>query len=254
MLKIVSRIERRVPGRADRGERGAVLDEAPLAAVPPDEVRNVVDVGVRAGGDRAQADRGQRRERGDAARVAAVLGEERERGGRAGLDGFFEDVRREPVDHDQDQLLSSVTSRARACAGPRSGAAARRRARWASAGSGYRLEVAEERNQGEPAKATAAARKMTALPLLVPPRFERPRSQPGRDERARARRRPRRRSPRASRRSASRPRNPPPRRRARPRATSARRGAKSPQRSSPTAIPRPSERPMRYHSHIPPGV
>ena len=45
MLKIVSTSERRVPGRDDGAERRAVLDEPPLLAVEPDEVRDVVDVG-----------------------------------------------------------------------------------------------------------------------------------------------------------------------------------------------------------------
>ena len=66
MLKTVSRSERRVPAARIGAERGAVLDEPLLAAVVPDEVRDLVHVGVRAGRDRREADGRQRREGRDA--------------------------------------------------------------------------------------------------------------------------------------------------------------------------------------------
>ena len=108
LVHVVDRVEERPAraGGADGRERGAVLDQPPLAAVVPDQVRNVVHVRVRAGRDRRQADRRERRERRDPAAVAAVRGEERERRGAAGLDRVLEDRGGEPVDHDEDQLLA----------------------------------------------------------------------------------------------------------------------------------------------------
>ncbi len=108
LVHVEDRVEDRAPraGRADRGERGAVLDDALLAAVVPDEMGDVVHVRVRAGCDRRQADRSQRRESGDAAAVTAVRGQEGERGRRSGFDRVLEDVGREAVDDDEDQLLA----------------------------------------------------------------------------------------------------------------------------------------------------
>ncbi len=57
------------PGRAHRGERRAVLDEALLLAVPPDEVRDPVHVGVR------------RRSRSRPGTPASATGRSRPRGG-----------------------------------------------------------------------------------------------------------------------------------------------------------------------------
>ena len=60
-------------GRADRCERRAVLHDAALTAVVPDEVRDPVHVGVGAGGDRREADRasatGTSRRRGRSCRA-----------------------------------------------------------------------------------------------------------------------------------------------------------------------------------------
>src|SRR4029079_7460937 len=95
------RAEARRPRGGGGGGGGAVLDDPLLLAVVPDEVRNVVHVRVRAGDDRREADRGQRRERRDAAAVAAVRREEGERRSSAGLDRLFEDVRRQAVDDDE---------------------------------------------------------------------------------------------------------------------------------------------------------
>ena len=89
-----------------RGERGAVLDEALLVAVPPDEVRDAVDVAVAAGRDRREADRRQRRERRDGAAVAAVVEQEPERR----RVGRLEHRRRQPVDDDQDDRLRRTAS------------------------------------------------------------------------------------------------------------------------------------------------
>ena len=61
LVHVEDRVEDR-PARAggpDRRERRAVLDQPPLAAVVPDEMRDVVHVGVRPGGDRREADRCQ---------------------------------------------------------------------------------------------------------------------------------------------------------------------------------------------------
>src|SRR5205807_272216 len=76
------RVEDRAPraGRPQRREGRPVLDDPPLAAVVPDEVRDVVDVGMRPRHDRREADRRQRGERRGRVAVLAVLGEEAERG------------------------------------------------------------------------------------------------------------------------------------------------------------------------------
>ena len=53
-VQAVDRVDQRLPRprRANRAERRAVLDEPLLAPVVPDEVRDLVDVGVRAGRER----------------------------------------------------------------------------------------------------------------------------------------------------------------------------------------------------------
>ena len=106
-VQAVDRVDQRSPrsGRAHGAERGAVLDDPPLAAVIPDEVRDLVHVRMRAGGERREADRRQRGESGDGATVAPVLGEQRERRGGLAAERLLEHRRRQPVDHDQDELL-----------------------------------------------------------------------------------------------------------------------------------------------------
>ena len=84
-------------------------------AMPPDEVRDVVDVRVRAGRDRRQADGRQRRERRDAPggtspRRRARKASARERS----PDRVLERRRRQAVDDDQDRL--ALTSQA--CGAP----------------------------------------------------------------------------------------------------------------------------------------
>ena len=61
VVHVVDRVRERLrePGCAYRGERRAVLDDATLLAVPPDEMRNVVDIGSCARRDRRQAHRRQ---------------------------------------------------------------------------------------------------------------------------------------------------------------------------------------------------
>ena len=107
LVHVEDRVEKGLAraGRANRRERGPVLDDPALAAVVPDEMRNPVDVGVGAGRDRRQADRRQRGKRRDPAPVIAVLGEELQRGRPVVLSRTLEGGRGEAVDHDQDQLL-----------------------------------------------------------------------------------------------------------------------------------------------------
>ena len=109
-------------GRAHRAERRAVLDDPLLTAMPPDEVRDLVHVGMRSRGDRREADRRQRREGRRRAPVGAVLGEEPDRG----RVGCFEHRRRQAVDdHEDDGLQSRERTRSPAW---RSGDRRRRRA------------------------------------------------------------------------------------------------------------------------------
>ena len=145
------------PDGAERGERGAVLDEALLLPVPPDEVRDPVDVGVRSGRDRGEAHRRQRREGRDRAAVAAVVEQEAERR----RVGRLEHRRRQAVDHDQDDRLRaprSVTgegAQARVllgCAAPRP---------QADAGQEDRLDVPEDRDEREPGREERARRART---------------------------------------------------------------------------------------------
>ena len=95
----------RGPGRANGTERGAVLDEPALAAMEPDEVWNPVHVRVRAGRERGEADRRQRREGRHRTAIAAVVHQEAERRDRLPLDRVLQHPRREAVDDDQDELL-----------------------------------------------------------------------------------------------------------------------------------------------------
>ncbi len=96
----------RHPRGAQRGERGAVLDDATLLPMPPDEVRDVVDVGSRAGRDRREADGRERREDRRRTAIGARLGEARKRRSAAALDSALERGGRHPVDHDEDELLA----------------------------------------------------------------------------------------------------------------------------------------------------
>ena len=97
----------RHPRGAQRRERRAVLDDAALLAVPPDEMRDVMHVGPGAGHDRREADRREGREDGRRAAVRALLGEERERRCAAAVDGALERRGRHAVDDDQDELLGA---------------------------------------------------------------------------------------------------------------------------------------------------
>src|SRR5215472_3555904 len=69
----------REPGRAEGAEGRAVLDEAVLVAVPPDEMRDLVHVGKRAGRDRGEAYGCERGEDGRGTAVLALVGEEAQR-------------------------------------------------------------------------------------------------------------------------------------------------------------------------------
>ena len=96
----------RHPGCTERRERRPVLHDPLLAAVVPDEMRDVVDVRMSAGRKRRETHRRQRGERRDRALVASVLGEERQRRRALVADGRFEDRRRQAVDDDEDHLFS----------------------------------------------------------------------------------------------------------------------------------------------------
>ena len=167
MSRIVSRSEREKPGGHDRGEGGAVLDEPPLAAVVPDEVRDLVDVRVRARRDRGEADGRQRREHRGAAPVRPVLREEPQR--RELVERALEEPGREPVDHDQRELVRHHISRARGSAAPgtgrRPGGAAAPRAPAASRPRRSRRSGRGRARRGRPANATRKA-----VAPRVPPR------------------------------------------------------------------------------------
>ena len=106
MSKIASRIERRVPAARMAAERRAVLDHTPLAPVVPDEVRDPVDVGLRARRDRREAHRGQRRERARCRGRSSRARRGRPARGSSPFDRVLEDPGREAVDDDEDQLLA----------------------------------------------------------------------------------------------------------------------------------------------------
>ena len=103
-VHVDERVAQRVPdpGGTDGLERAPVLDDPPLVAVEPDEVRNLVHVAVGAGGDRGEADRSQRGEDRRRPPVLALGGEGGERRRVAGADRPFEHRRRQPVDENQD--------------------------------------------------------------------------------------------------------------------------------------------------------
>ena len=100
------RVTDRAPGSRSphRAEGRAVLDQASLPAVVPDEMRDLVDVRMCPGRERGHADGSQRRKGRHRARIAPGRVELRERRCRPPLDGLLEDLRSEPVDDDEDQL------------------------------------------------------------------------------------------------------------------------------------------------------
>jgi hypothetical protein len=108
LVQVVDRVGERLgdAGRSHRCERRSVFDDAPLAPMPPDEVRDVVHVGTGPRRDRRQAHRRQRREDRRRAVIVAVLGKERERRRPSAGDGALESGGRQPVHDDQDELLS----------------------------------------------------------------------------------------------------------------------------------------------------
>ena len=89
---------------ARRAKRGAVLDEPPFPAVPPDEVRDLVDVRVAARRDGGEAYGGERGEDGHGAAAPALRGDGADRRQGAALERRLEHGRREPVDDDENQL------------------------------------------------------------------------------------------------------------------------------------------------------
>ncbi len=91
-------------GGACGAERRAVLHEAALAAVPPHEVGDLVDVRMRPRRDRGEADGGQGGERRRRAPEASPPGQRRQRRQRAVGERRLEHLRREPVDDDEDEL------------------------------------------------------------------------------------------------------------------------------------------------------
>ncbi len=186
----VSRSDRVDAGGADRAERRSVLDEALLLAVPPDEVRDLVDVAVGAGRDRREADRRQRRERRRGARVRPVLEQEADRRRVGGL----EHRRRQAVDHDQDDRLrpSSVAGE-RAEPGVAVGCAAAQAQRRAAAPRAPRGSRAPARTR---ARHRRARRARAVRP--VPPRCRRAAARRRRAAPSRTRRRLRRRARRAA--------------------------------------------------------
>ena len=101
---------KRVPERASQTRRAggaegrAVLDEPLLAAVPPDEVRDLVDVGMGSGRDRREADRRERGKRRRRAAERPALRERRQRRRRLCAERPLQHGRRQPVDHDEDEL------------------------------------------------------------------------------------------------------------------------------------------------------
>ena len=109
---LAAHAEDRVPDRLARshrphgGERGAVLDDPLLAAVVPDEVRDVVDVGEGARRDRREADRRQRGEHARPSPRPAGFGDRGEGGQASCGEPLLERLRRQPVDDDEDELPS----------------------------------------------------------------------------------------------------------------------------------------------------
>ncbi len=115
VVEPVDRVDQRLPRACCQhgAERRAVLDEPLLSPVVPDEMRDLVHIRVRSRRERREADGRQRREGRDGAAIAAVLGEQRERGCRLALERVLEHRRRETVDDNEDQLLPDGQSLAR---------------------------------------------------------------------------------------------------------------------------------------------
>ena len=91
------------PGGTHGAERAPVLDEPLLAPVVPDEMRNLVDVTVRARRDGREADRGERREDRRGAPIGTTGSKGGERRCLAGTDRAFEHRRSEAVYDDENQ-------------------------------------------------------------------------------------------------------------------------------------------------------
>ena len=107
-VHVEDRIEQRLrqPGRAQRREGGAVLDDPPLLPAPPDERGDVVHARPGACRDRRQADGRQGREDRGREPVVAVLGEEGQGRRAAALDRALERRRGHPVHDDEHELRS----------------------------------------------------------------------------------------------------------------------------------------------------
>ena len=155
MLKIVSRIARARPGGAQRGERRAVLDDAPLAAVVPDEVRDLVHVRVRAGGERREAHGRQRRED-----VESRAGTRRGRRARASAGA----VRRSTASSNIAGVSPSMTtrmafrsSRGQGCGARRAAPLSRAASATPSTGSARAIDVADDGTNASAASTSAAA-------------------------------------------------------------------------------------------------
>ena len=175
LVQVVDRVGERLrnAGRAHCRERRAVLDDAPLAAMPPDEMRDVMHVRARPGRDRREAHRRERREDRRRAPVRAVLGEERERRRAVAVEarskpaGVIPSTTIRTSFFGRHQSFASVRNPAY-----RSGARLRnrRRARAARAPRGSRERArARARRRGAPRRATSAA-----VPPRVPPRRSAP--------------------------------------------------------------------------------
>ena len=248
-VHVHDRVADRLPGagRPHRPERRAVLDQPLLAAVVPDEVRDLVHVRIRARGDRREAHGRQRGE--DGRRRAGSCRARPAASARASTR-----VPSEPssIDGVRPSTIARTTFRLtwRASAGPRSarpcaGAAGRR-------GRARRLPRDSRRPARRRARrvTSAAPPTSTASPPRVPPRRSAPTTTCEARKACRLRRRALRRGPPSSRRSGTRRRL---RRRQRaPRPRVPRHGERPlhPAASTPIPTPRPSASPIVYQSPI----
>ena len=158
--------------RGSRSNDEPYSTSAPLAAVPPDEVRDVVDVRVRARRDRGETDGRQRRERRDRPAVGARSGECRERRRGTVADRVLEGRRRQAVDDDQDRRgLTSASVRSPAYFSP-----ARCRDRNLDDGDRDRLDEADDRDEGERESEHRGAHEDGGRSPTVPPRLTAPRA------------------------------------------------------------------------------
>ena len=179
MLMIVSRIALARAGAAKRGERRAVLDDAPLAAVVPDEVRDLVDVGMRAGHERREAHGRQRRETVETRVRTSRARRARRASARASPTASSNIDGRQPVDDDQKGLSRGQGSAARHVAPPAvsAGAVPRRavRVRRGTRAPGRRRAPpgrARRRRRTPPSR--AESRRVRSAPRTVRGRAERP--------------------------------------------------------------------------------